>query len=112
MIRRPPRSTLFPYTTLFRSYAGSLVARGDGFTKRSGPTRVRPNSHQCGATRLYFAAFRGSRQLSAAGAGHISKPTGTGASVDGRDPSTGFRSVPRHEAPNRRPRFPTARAEL
>src|SRR3712207_7795347 len=25
MIRRPPRSTLFPYTTLFRS--GSLVAR-------------------------------------------------------------------------------------
>src|SRR3712207_8514858 len=23
MIRRPPRSTLFPYTTLFRSYAGS-----------------------------------------------------------------------------------------
>src|SRR2546429_3744766 len=26
MIRRPPRSTLFPYTTLFRSYrAGGLV---------------------------------------------------------------------------------------
>src|SRR3712207_8376010 len=25
MIRRPPRSTLFPYTTLFRSYAASLV---------------------------------------------------------------------------------------
>src|SRR3712207_6892394 len=24
MIRRPPRSTLFPYTTLFRSAAGSL----------------------------------------------------------------------------------------
>src|SRR3712207_8670970 len=23
MIRRPPRSTLFPYTTLFRSYAGA-----------------------------------------------------------------------------------------
>src|SRR3712207_8797931 len=23
MIRRPPRSTLFPYTTLFRSYASS-----------------------------------------------------------------------------------------
>src|SRR5438270_10546673 len=23
MIRRPPRSTLFPYTTLFRSYPGS-----------------------------------------------------------------------------------------
>ena len=24
MIRRPPRSTLFPYTTLFRSVAGAL----------------------------------------------------------------------------------------
>src|SRR5258708_14822255 len=28
MIRRPPRSTLFPYTTLFRSRAEALVARG------------------------------------------------------------------------------------
>src|SRR5256886_9809951 len=27
MIRRPPRSTLFPYTTLFRSVAGYQVAR-------------------------------------------------------------------------------------
>src|SRR5205807_7930413 len=31
MIRRPPRSTLFPYTTLFRSVAGSSPA---------GPTRI------------------------------------------------------------------------
>src|SRR2546426_4083006 len=31
MIRRPPRSTLFPYTTLFRSAdAGSHVGRCDG----------------------------------------------------------------------------------
>src|SRR2546430_12107400 len=27
MIRRPPRSTLFPYTTLFRSHAGFLASR-------------------------------------------------------------------------------------
>src|SRR2546430_9125299 len=27
MIRRPPRSTLFPYTTLFRSVCGALVTR-------------------------------------------------------------------------------------
>src|SRR3712207_8347534 len=27
MIRRPPRSTLFPYTTLFRSIAGKLRER-------------------------------------------------------------------------------------
>ena len=29
MIRRPPRSTLFPYTTLFRSVAGTRVSRKD-----------------------------------------------------------------------------------
>src|SRR3712207_7295374 len=33
MIRRPPRSTLFPYTTLFRSHgAASLPASTDGRT--------------------------------------------------------------------------------
>src|SRR5258708_28274438 len=29
MIRRPPRSTLFPYTTLFRSLRGDQQARHD-----------------------------------------------------------------------------------
>src|SRR3712207_7520663 len=29
MIRRPPRSTLFPYTTLFRSHAPDLTRRND-----------------------------------------------------------------------------------
>src|SRR3712207_8409243 len=28
MIRRPPRSTLFPYTTLFRSFVPVFVSRG------------------------------------------------------------------------------------
>src|SRR5690349_22615569 len=30
MIRRPPRSTLFPYTTLFRSRCAPPYGRGDG----------------------------------------------------------------------------------
>src|SRR3989449_2787503 len=30
MIRRPPRSTLFPYTTLFRSVNGAVYARITG----------------------------------------------------------------------------------
>src|SRR5258707_6696659 len=39
MIRRPPRSTLFPYTTLFRSYAnGSRRNRSPRCTSTS-PTR-------------------------------------------------------------------------
>src|SRR2546423_10055349 len=29
MIRRPPRSTLFPYTTLFRSQQPGLILTGD-----------------------------------------------------------------------------------
>src|SRR5260221_5341348 len=29
MIRRPPRSTLFPYTTLFRSQSASALELGD-----------------------------------------------------------------------------------
>src|SRR3989441_6515829 len=40
MIRRPPRSTLFPYTTLFRSARHSrLLARGAG--ERAARHRVR-----------------------------------------------------------------------
>src|SRR3712207_6881689 len=35
MIRRPPRSTLFPYTTLFRSSGGGAP------DKRSSPARAR-----------------------------------------------------------------------
>src|SRR2546422_6176070 len=30
MIRRPPRSTLFPYTTLFRSYIFALLSTREG----------------------------------------------------------------------------------
>src|SRR2546430_12678991 len=44
MIRRPPRSTLFPYTTLFRSLDGL-----DGGARRRTPVR-RP-SRACGGRR-------------------------------------------------------------
>src|SRR5437588_1105750 len=37
MIRRPPRSTLFPYTTLFRSFSPLFYSRHGGpFAKRLG----------------------------------------------------------------------------
>src|SRR5260370_22686006 len=40
MIRRPPRSTLFPYTTLFRSQ-GNLIPYRWGFgVKESDPTQM------------------------------------------------------------------------
>src|SRR5256885_3925273 len=31
MIRRPPRSTLFPYTTLFRSHVGDFASAVDAY---------------------------------------------------------------------------------
>src|SRR3712207_7028906 len=36
MIRRPPRSTLFPYTTLFRSYLHARRSRRDGLLAQAG----------------------------------------------------------------------------
>src|SRR5947208_11632113 len=41
MIRRPPRSTLFPYTTLFRSGSGRGSDTGDG-DRRARQARARP----------------------------------------------------------------------
>src|SRR2546430_9034106 len=38
MIRRPPRSTLFPYTTLFRSFAGHYL---DGRSAARQPATIR-----------------------------------------------------------------------
>src|SRR5258708_10644417 len=37
MIRRPPRSTLFPYTTLFRSKPAKMLRPGDAVRVRLGP---------------------------------------------------------------------------
>src|SRR2546422_7730069 len=42
MIRRPPRSTLFPYTTLFRSYGDEvgLDGKNDPFCRKPFPWQV------------------------------------------------------------------------
>src|SRR2546430_7169034 len=53
MIRRPPRSTLFPYTTLFRSSssrdrtcgAGSCASGAPGRSSRSGGRGCRSEEH-------------------------------------------------------------------
>src|SRR2546425_5123461 len=37
MIRRPPRSTLFPYTTLFRSIKAGFETRPEENSSNSGP---------------------------------------------------------------------------
>src|SRR3712207_8655989 len=57
MIRRPPRSTLFPYTTLFRSHAGGDVQhvrlRLSG--EPLGPVQLRHRHRQAGPEPLEVA---------------------------------------------------------
>src|SRR2546422_2717674 len=54
MIRRPPRSTLFPYTTLFRSRRARL-----------GALQLSPPGPQCG----FLGGARGGARATEAGAG-------------------------------------------
>src|SRR2546429_7134844 len=54
MIRRPPRSTLFPYTTLFRSSDSGRRGRGRGRTNGRG---------LCGAPRGQPAVAAGTGQV-------------------------------------------------
>src|SRR2546428_11017822 len=63
MIRRPPRSTLFPYTTLFRSHlreaelglgviGGHAVAAGEGELEPAAEaSAVNPHGHRLGEAR-------------------------------------------------------------
>src|SRR3712207_7824742 len=53
MIRRPPRSTLFPYTTLFRSHLEAVVGEDD--------------FHQVLADVVHVALHRGEHHLAAQG---------------------------------------------
>src|SRR2546422_10050999 len=46
MIRRPPRSTLFPYTTLFRSGGASGVSNIDGLSIDGVPIPVTGDPNQ------------------------------------------------------------------
>src|SRR5258708_23975216 len=50
MIRRPPRSTLFPYTTLFRSFTTALRSRWKGAWEGPGTT---------GSVQAYLARISG-----------------------------------------------------
>src|SRR2546425_9242278 len=62
MIRRPPRSTLFPYTTLFRSHASSRAAGAGG---PGGPGAARgPHARAATRARSRFAETRSEEHTS------------------------------------------------
>src|SRR3712207_7972809 len=52
MIRRPPRSTLFPYTTLFRSHDAHAVADGAGDDRGAVADAQRPPAGDDAARRV------------------------------------------------------------
>src|SRR2546423_10905899 len=58
MIRRPPRSTLFPYTTLFRSSAGSPPVRRCPCRDRRPCRRSRSEEHTSELQSLAYLVCR------------------------------------------------------
>src|SRR3712207_7154702 len=61
MIRRPPRSTLFPYTTLFRS-CSPRSARPCPARRRAAPRASRRAPTACGGPRPLGGGSRGPRR--------------------------------------------------
>src|SRR5260370_39382382 len=68
MIRRPPRSTLFPYTTLFRSLVGGR-RRGGVEDRWVAPGRRAPGDRACRRS-----TDRGSADRGLAGRGVLGEP--------------------------------------
>src|SRR2546422_5444692 len=62
MIRRPPRSTLFPYTTLFRSHGGAANGRNrDGPVHRAAEVSHRATTRDTTSYRKCTPKVRSSR---------------------------------------------------
>src|SRR5260370_42190153 len=92
MIRRPPRSTLFPYTTLFRSHTATGTATGVGGANLSASLTLTGTTHTdagtfngdtwsfAGGTNYNNASGTGNHSI-----GQASSPTtGTGGAITHR----------------------------
>src|SRR2546422_11344598 len=104
MIRRPPRSTLFPYTTLFRSTFERLVWRRAGGEQQQGEKRAGQ-----GAANVAWPddgrRFAGLRSVAAAtDAGAPSPRRALAGSPDSGAPRRGTRDRARSAALRGRPR--------
>src|SRR3712207_3967065 len=85
MIRRPPRSTLFPYTTLFRSYLGEESLRKGIRTKISSWQRIGANviPHTAKATGIYLNSMLAVSEANDAGYDEAILLTAEGYVADG-----------------------------
>src|SRR5258707_12773448 len=98
MIRRPPRSTLFPYTTLFRSSGAHDFGDDEGVDQRAVLLQIK----EVGPRDISVP------RLAASGSGDGEKPflvsnQRVGAEEDPFDPTedSGIRADPQSEAQNR-----------
>src|SRR5256884_9445998 len=89
MIRRPPRSTLFPYTTLFRSEEFALeqgvALLPRGYFRTEGRERELEEARRAESERLHAASLPGSGTVGAVAldaAGHLAAATSTGGLTD------------------------------
>src|SRR5260370_37270135 len=73
MIRRPPRSTLFPYTTLFRSPLATAALLHDVGMLFMDPAWTDPNYRLTGAERKHLVAHSVTGMLIMRGAGAYSQ---------------------------------------
>src|SRR3989449_11033804 len=107
MIRRPPRSTLFPYTTLFRSQQGTyvFVVNQDG-TARSQPVTI---ERTAGAYAVIGQGVQAGDEVVTDGQGRLvpgAPVGGKGGAGPARGPGGGKRTSPRwslREPSRRRP---------
>src|SRR5436853_4023578 len=86
MIRRPPRSTLFPYTTLFRSFWSTRVTTGSarapetpccvrvGPSPRTDRKSTRLNSSHLGISYAVFCLKKKKKTDGGSIPGHVSAP--------------------------------------
>src|ERR1039458_6863739 len=112
MIRRPPRSTLFPYTTLFRSGDGRRRTRGYGWIARADTVHrdrksTRLNSSHLGISYAVFCLKKKKRTGPARRSGPGPWPSPLLASVPppDDDPTPGFFFFKKTEPPKISP-FP------
>src|SRR3712207_6946161 len=70
MIRRPPRSTLFPYTTLFRSFFGDKDGRNDylGFLAQFGDRSIWKKTEE--KQWISFTSLKGDRKSTRLNSSH------------------------------------------
>src|SRR2546430_14136526 len=81
MIRRPPRSTLFPYMTLFRSPRADLGPLGGGGKARHSPPNARvqdqssPHRHARASSEPTIRRFQSSERMKQAWMGGVALAT-------------------------------------